>query len=821
MTKLKLAFKLPAIVVGLVLLSGASLAVAAFFAGTSIVTGQTEQRLSSAASNAHTALDAYLHEVSADLSLFAARSEVAAAIDTFAGDLYSLKGQGDPTEILQQAFITNNPHPAGERHLLDVSDKVPVYDMHHRTLHADFRALLQTRGYYDVFLFDYQGMNVYTVAKEADFATSFAEGAGPWADTDLGRVVRAALAAEPGEVFLTDFAPYGPSNGAPASFIAQPVHQQGLLVGVLAFQLPTERIGAVLSRTRGLGESGEIYLVGADGLARTDSPLTEGNDVLTLSLDSDVVRAASSGTPGMGLMPHIDGQPFVVAAEPLSFGGVDWSVVALESVAEITAPIDGLRTMLLAIGGALLALAALSAVLFARTITRPVTRLTTAMTEIAGDRLDVEIPGLARADELGDMAAAVEVFRQNAIHIAELRQTEEGMQAQRAGQVALVEALQRDIGRVAAAARSGDFSGRVDTNLPDPELRRLGEDVNGLVETVERGLGETSTVLAALAQAQLDLRVTGEYQGAFARLKDDTNSVAEQFTAIVGRLRVTSSALRTATGEILAGANDLSDRTTRQAATLEETGAAIEQLSRTVADNAAGAEQASRNASVVSQEAEAGGSVMEEATAAMGRISQSSARISDIIGMIDDIAFQTNLLALNASVEAARAGDAGKGFAVVAVEVRRLAQSAAGASQEIKTLIEASSSEVATGTRLVTGAAQRLQAVQQGIRANAEALLAIARQSREQAAAFGEVTTAVRTLDEMTQHNAALVEQTNAAIEQTEAQARELDEVVATFRTADAPAPVAEPAPSHRPAPPATRYRAAGNAAISEDWNEF
>src|SRR5690606_25117290 len=148
------------------------LAVAAFFAGTSIVTGQTEQRLSSAASNAHTALDAYLHEVSADLSLFAARSEVAAAIDTFAGDLYSLKDQGVPTEILQQALITNNPHPAGQRHLLDVSDKVPVYDMHHRTLHADFRALLQTRGYYDVFLFDYQGMNVYTVAKEADFATS-------------------------------------------------------------------------------------------------------------------------------------------------------------------------------------------------------------------------------------------------------------------------------------------------------------------------------------------------------------------------------------------------------------------------------------------------------------------------------------------------------------------------------------------------------------------------------------------------------------------------------------------------------------------------
>ena len=176
---------------------------------------------------------------------------------------------------------------------------------------------------------------------------------------------------------------------------------------------------------------------------------------------------------------------------------------------------------------------------------------------------------------------------------------------------------------------------------------------------------------------------------------------------------------------------------------------------------------------------------MGSANEAMAAIQTSSGKISNIIGLIDDIAFQTNLLALNASVEAARAGDAGKGFAVVAVEVRRLAQSAASASADVKALIEQSANEVQGGTRLVANAAERMQAVQAAIRANAGLLDGIARASREQAGSIDEVNVAVRHLDEMTQHNAALVEQTNAAIEQTEAQANELDRVVGVFTLED------------------------------------
>jgi len=279
-----------------------------------------------------------------------------------------------------------------------------------------------------------------------------------------------------------------------------------------------------------------------------------------------------------------------------------------------------------------------------------------------------------------------------------------------------------------------------------------------------------------------------------------------------------------ATGEILAGANDLAERTTRQAATIEETSAAMEQLATAVTENAKRAQRGSTTAEAVTESAVKSGEVMDQATSAMGRITTASEKISNIIGMIDDIAFQTNLLALNASVEAARAGDAGKGFAVVAVEVRRLAQSAAQASSEVKVLIEESAREVDGGAKLVSDAAGKLGAMLEALRANSAMMAEIARESSNQAQAIDEVTVAVRQMDEMTQHNAALVEETNAAIEQTEGRANELDTIVEVFRLADYAAAAPEPrrsAPATKAKPAPKQYISHGNAAVSADWDEF
>jgi methyl-accepting chemotaxis protein len=218
---------------------------------------------------------------------------------------------------------------------------------------------------------------------------------------------------------------------------------------------------------------------------------------------------------------------------------------------------------------------------------------------------------------------------------------------------------------------------------------------------------------------------------------------------------------------------------------------------------------------------------MSEANDSMERISASSSKISNIIGMIDDIAFQTNLLALNASVEAARAGDAGKGFAVVAVEVRRLAQTAANASSEVKSLIEQSTHEVRTGSRLVSDAGEKLATMLEGVKENAALIDGIAQASQEQAAAIVQVGTAVRQMDVMTQHNAALVEETNAAIEQTETQASELDHIVEIFvleggrsREAVPPLRQARELSGQERQADATYLRPV-NTAVGQDWSQF
>ena len=311
-------------------------------------------------------------------------------------------------------------------------------------------------------------------------------------------------------------------------------------------------------------------------------------------------------------------------------------------------------------------------------------------------------------------------------------------------------------------------------------------------DKIARTVDLAGITLKALAEGDLTSRITEPFEPEFQRIKDDTNGVADRLTAIVARLTETSRALKTATGEILSGANDLSERTTRQAASIEETSAAMEQLANIVAENARRTQAANEEVRTVTANAEQGGVVMRDVSQAMEQISNSSARIGGIVGLIDDIAFQTNLLALNASVEAARAGESGKGFAVVAVEVRRLAQSAAEASREIKDLVERAVAEVSNGSRLVTDAVGKLDAIVSGVRRNRDVMDAIAEATQSQSHAIGEIKVAIQQMDEMTQHNAALVEETNAAIEQTEGQASELDSIVSLFRITDVHVPMAQ-----------------------------
>ena len=456
--------------------------------------------------------------------------------------------------------------------------------------------------------------------------------------------------------------------------------------------------------------------------------------------------------------------------------------------------ISSSMTMIMAALGAL-SLAAIGFATFVvlRGVSDPLARMQTAMSGLAQGNLGIEVPFATRKDEIGAMAKAVQRFKDGAIENITLNQEAE---------------------QARALAEETRQRGEVERARNERDREVIAMQQAAAVDALGRGLSK-------LAEGEL-APIDTPFEGELEAVRSAFNQTIERLSSVISQLRGTSSSLRTATSEILQGTNDLADRTSKQAAAIEETSAAMEQLANTVAANAARADSAREAARTVSKTAEETGLMMERSNEAMGRISTSSSKISNIIGLIDDIAFQTNLLALNASVEAARAGDAGKGFAVVAVEVRRLAQSAASASAEVKALIEQSSNEVTGGGKLVAEAAVKVAQMLEGVRQSAQLIEGIASANAEQSSAIGEVSTAIREMDEMTQHNAALVEETNAAIDQTEGQARELDKIVEVFVVAGSPAQMAMVTPI-RPVRgrSAALPRSIGNTALKQEWSEF
>jgi methyl-accepting chemotaxis protein len=431
------------------------------------------------------------------------------------------------------------------------------------------------------------------------------------------------------------------------------------------------------------------------------------------------------------------------------------------------------------------------ATLISRSIARPIGAMTTAMRELAAGKLDTAVPALDYHDEIGDMAQAVQVFKQNGIE--KVRMEEAQRAAEEAQRKAEEEQRQREaaivaeVAEVAKAASQGDLDRQIDLAGKDGFLLSLCQGVNNLVSLTGIALKDVAQVLAAVAQGDLTRRITNPYSGLFDQLKGDVNQTADKLSEIVTNINTAAGQIGSAASEVAAGSQDLSERSEQQASALEETAASMEELASTVRANAANAQQANQLAAGARETAAGGGQVVTDAIAAMGRIEASSQKIGDIVGMIDEIAFQTNLLALNAAVEAARAGDAGKGFAVVAQEVRNLAQRSAQASKEIKTLIAQSTGEVKSGAELVKGAGKTLEDILAGVKRVADIVGEIAAASSEQAAGIDQVNQAVTQMDEMTQQNAALVEESTAAAHALEDQSAELNRLMGFFQVGGQP----------------------------------
>jgi methyl-accepting chemotaxis protein len=412
---------------------------------------------------------------------------------------------------------------------------------------------------------------------------------------------------------------------------------------------------------------------------------------------------------------------------------------------------DGFLTEMIIVAGisvAVLLLAVIGGYFIARSISTAVRGTSNEMEALANGDVEVVISQLGKTTELGIMADALQTFKENALRKIEMEKEADE---------------ERERAKEARMANE-----------------RAKEEHNREVETVVQSLGNA---LQRLADGDLSKNISTEYAAEFQQLKNDFGHSISKLSAALNDISESTTEIGNNSSELRRAADDLAMRTEQQAASLEQTSAALEEITSTVKESADRASEARSKASQAKESTNKSGDVVKDAVEAMGRIESASEEISQIIGVIDDIAFQTNLLALNAGVEAARAGEAGKGFAVVAQEVRELAQRSANAAKEIKDLITNSGVEVSNGVSLVQATGEALQQISVEVNEIDEHVQSIARAAAEQSAGLTDINRAVSEMDQVTQSNAAMVEETNAVTHRLSAETETLSQLVSQFRT--------------------------------------
>ncbi len=593
--------------------------------------------------------------------------------------------------------------------------------------------------------------------------------------------------------------------------LSLPTRANGAVVGYVGADIDLDKTAADLAAKRPLGDGYIALLSSANAFVSHPDKAVMGKALKESGVDAAAWERALAKPGEAQTIVRPDGTEDLAVALPIvPFEGAVWNVVvsvpsatvyaSLTKIVWNSAAIIGLAAVLLVVAGWLLA----------RGFIGRINRVIHQTTQIAEGRLDVELTDREKSDELGDLSRSLQILLENNRRKVQLENEAEAHRVQEE-----VERNERSKGHQARE-----------------------EEIRFVVNELGNGL-------ARLSDGDMTVRLEKPFSGTLDSIRGNFNESIEKLQAAMLSFRENASTIQNGSNEIRSAADDLARRTEQQAASVEQTAAALAEITRSVHESTQRAEDAGLQVSRTKEGAERSGEVVRTAVDAMSAIEQSSQSISNIIGVIDEIAFQTNLLALNAGVEAARAGEAGKGFAVVAQEVRELAQRSANAAKEIKALITASGEQVRNGVSLVGQTGEALQAIVaevQQINTNVQAIVLAA---RDQSTGLSEINSAVNIMDQGTQKNAAMVEETNAAshtlVSEVSALSARLDQfnlgngrgTAVPMRTAPAATAPTRPvaASPARSAPVASPARALGNrlaaaigakpAPTTSDWEEF
>ncbi|GAA3862780.1 methyl-accepting chemotaxis protein [Celeribacter arenosi] len=504
---------------------------------------------------------------------------------------------------------------------------------------------------------------------------------------------------------------------------------------------------------------------------------TDANGLPIFQEMRDIAQADGRGSLLYSFANADHGEPEAKMGYVAAFNEWNWLIGTGAYLSDIEA--ESQQTRMGGLTALLVFLAVLSPICFiiTRSVTRPVGTLRKHMREMADGDTESEVPYLESASEIGDMARELERFRhklleREALEKAQVQKEAELAQAREDAARKETEALEREALQVAeqnALAEIAEATKRAEQLKLEQERAARASEQEHVVQSLAKGLG-------ALSQGDLTVRLNSAFPNDYEKLRGDFNNAVDTISQLVGIIAEGVGTIHSETDTLSSAANELGRRTETQAASLEETAAALTELSATVENSASNAKLASDTVSQAKERTRESREIMDNTVTAINDIADSSARISKITGVIEDIAFQTNLLALNAGVEAARAGETGRGFAVVASEVRALAQRSSEAAREIATLIQTSGAQVEGGVQLVNRSGVSIGEIDGMINKLAELMQSIAISADEQSSGLAEINSAVGQLDQVTQQNAAMFEETTAALHalkmQTDALAR-------------------------------------------------